>query len=148
MVNGIFDNRFVIHHGIDGTSTQAVVHQITSVKCFNSEAVFIFDCFKETLSGCSVFNTNSFTRQLVVLANLVCLCSCNDNFCIIVSIRHGENFFTFFSLCHSCHDSVSLASLNRIDRCVKSRIGHLNVPSFNLSDFVDNVNINSFISLI
>ena len=148
LIDGVLNDRLIIHHCINITSRKAIIHQVTCVKGFESEAVLILALLKETLGSCTGFDTDFLPFQLFIFADGVCLGRRDNDFGVVVGIRHGKDFFTLACLGHTSHDSVRLASLDGIDSCIEARETHVNVPAFDFCDLVDDINVNPLVSLI
>ena len=148
MIDGVLNDRLIIHHCIDITSRKAIIHQVTRVKGFESEAVLILVLLKETLGSRSGFDTDFFPFQLFIFADGVCLGRRDNDLGVIVGIRHGKDFFALACLGHTSHDSVRLAGLDCIDSRIEAREAHVNVPAFDFCDLVDDINVNPLVSLI
>ena len=148
LIDGVLNDRLIIHHCINITSRKAIVHQIASIKGFESEVVFILVLLKESLGSRSSFDTDFLPFQLFVFADGVCLGRRDNDLGVIVGIRHGKDFFTLACLGHTSHDGIRLAGLDRIDSCIEAREAHVNVPAFDFCDLVDDINVNPLVSLI
>ena len=148
LIDGVLNDRLIIHHCIDITSRKAIIHQVTRVKGFESEAVLILVLLKETLGSRSGFDTDFFPFQLFIFADGVCLGRRDNDLGVIVGIRHGKDFFALACLGHTSHDSVRLAGLDCIDSRIEAREAHVNVPAFDFCDLVDDINVNPLVSLI
>ena len=148
LIDGVLNDRLIIHHCIDITSRKAVIHQVTRVKGFESEVVFILVLPKESLGSRSSFDTDFLPFQLFVFADGVCLGRRDNDLGVVVGIRHGKDFFALACLGHTSHDGIRLAGLDRIDSCIEAWEAHVNVPSFDFCDLVDDINVNPLVSLI
>ena len=148
LIDGVLNDRLIIHHCIDITSRKAIIHQVTCVKGFESEAVLIFVFLKETLGSRSCFDTDFLSFQLFIFADGVCLGRRDNDLGVIVGIRHGKDFFALACLGHTSHDGIRLTSLDGIDSCIEAREAHVNVPAFDFCDLVDDINVNPLVSLI
>ena len=148
LIDGVLNDRLIIHHCINITSRKAIIHQVTCVKGFESESVLILVFLKETLGSCSGFDTDFLSFQLFIFADGVCLGRRDNDLSVIVGIRHGKDFFALACLCHTSHDGICLAGLNRIDSCIEAREAHVNVPALDFCDLVDDINVNPLVSLI
>ena len=148
LIDGVLNDRLIVHHCINITSRKAIIHQVTCVKGFESEAVLILVLLKETLGSRSGFDTDFFPFQLFIFADGVCLGRRDNDLGVIVGIRHGKDFFTLACLGHTSHDGIRLASLDCIDSCIKAREAHIDVPTLDFCDLVDDINVNPLVSLI
>ena len=148
LIDGILNDRLIVHHCIDITSRKAIIHQVTRVKGFESEAVLILVFLKEALGSCSSFDTDFLSFQLFIFADGICLCRRDNDLSVVVGIRHGKDFFTLACLGHTSHDGIRLASLDRIDGCIEAWEAHVNVPTLDFCDLVDDINVNPLVSLI
>ena len=148
LIDGVLNDRLIIHHCIDITSRKAIIHQVTCVKGFESVAVFVLVLLKKTLGSCSGFDTDFLSFQLFIFADGVCLGRRDNDLSVVVSIRHGKDFFTLACLGHTSHDGIRLASLDCIDSCIEAWEAHVNVPAFDFCDLVDDINVNPLVSLI
>ena len=148
LIDGVLNDRLIVHHCINITSRKAIIHQVTCVKGFESEAVLILVLLKETLGSCTGFDTDFLPFQLFIFADGVCLGRRDNDLGVVVGIRHGKDFFALACLGHTSHDSVRLAGLDRIDGCIEAWEAHVNVPAFDFCDLVDDINVNPLVSLI
>ena len=148
LIDGVLNDRLIVHHCINITSRKAIIHQVTCVKGFESEAVLILVLLKETLGSRSCFDTDFLPFQLFVLADGVCLGRRDNDLSVIVGIRHGKDFFALACLGHTSHDGIRLASLDCIDSCIEAWEAHVNVPTLDFCDLVNDINVNPLVSLI
>ena len=58
LADGKLNDRLVIHGSVNCPCIQRVVHQITCIKGFDSEAILILVFFKKSLRNRSVFNSD------------------------------------------------------------------------------------------
>ena len=148
LIDGVLNDRLIIHHCIDIPSRKAVIHQVTRVKGFESVAILILVLLKKTLGSGSCFDTDFLSFQLFIFADGIFF-SCRDNdLSVIVGIRHGKDFFALACLGHTSHNGIRLAGLDRIDGCIEAWEAHVNVPAFDFCDLVDDINVNPLVSLI
>ena len=66
MADRIFENWLIVHHGINRSSIQTVIHRSAVCKGFNLIAVFALIFSKEGLRSSSVFNTDSFILEVFI----------------------------------------------------------------------------------